>query len=358
MPKRKKSPLLIGLTARLLMLIAAGGLWLSYLSVFVNPAKAWFMTLFGLFYVPLLALNLFLLVWAAVRRSRAILIPLVALLPSLFVVGRYVQFSGPEEPVEGGIKVISYNVGRFASPARRLHLDDEKTCADSIARFLRGTGADIICLQKFHIQNPKQLKSWLASHFKDYDAEYYVFTDKRGCYGNVTLSRFPIRDKGKLEFGKSTNLALYSEYEVSGRRLRVYNCHFQSYSLSLSKLAHRLQGDTKNAIKDTETKMKTSIERRPGQVEAVLRDIEQAPVTSLIVGDFNDTPLSYTYWRLTRAHRDSFIGGGRGFGATFTRLRPLLRIDYILYPSEYQVLSHEVMHVRYSDHYPVQAILQ
>ena len=48
--KKKKGigHMLFGLTARTFMLMNAGVLVLSYLSMFVNPAKAWFMTIFGL----------------------------------------------------------------------------------------------------------------------------------------------------------------------------------------------------------------------------------------------------------------------------------------------------------------------
>lgn len=71
------------------MAISAGLLLLSYLSSYVNPAKAWFMTLFGLLYAPILTVNLVLLVWALFRRSRAFIIPLVAILPSVFIIGKY-----------------------------------------------------------------------------------------------------------------------------------------------------------------------------------------------------------------------------------------------------------------------------
>ena len=82
-----------GITARVLMLLAAFLLFLSYASVVVNPSKAWFMTLLGLLFVPIALLNLILLVWAIRRKSSAFLIPLLALLPSIILIGRYFQFS-------------------------------------------------------------------------------------------------------------------------------------------------------------------------------------------------------------------------------------------------------------------------
>ena len=60
-----------GLTSRVLMLIVAGLLVLSYASIIVNPAKVWFISLIGIFFIPLSILNLFLLLWALKRRSKS-----------------------------------------------------------------------------------------------------------------------------------------------------------------------------------------------------------------------------------------------------------------------------------------------
>ena len=48
----------IGLTNRVLMLIAAALLALSYLSMFFNPAKVWLLSLAGLLFVPFSLVNL------------------------------------------------------------------------------------------------------------------------------------------------------------------------------------------------------------------------------------------------------------------------------------------------------------
>lgn len=66
---------LIGLTNRALMLIAAGLLVFSYLSILVNPAKMWLVSVAGILFVPLSLINLILLVWAILRRSKAFVRP-------------------------------------------------------------------------------------------------------------------------------------------------------------------------------------------------------------------------------------------------------------------------------------------
>ena len=49
-----------GLTNRVLLLLAALLLVLSYLSMVINPAKLWLMSIAGLMFVPFLLLNVFL----------------------------------------------------------------------------------------------------------------------------------------------------------------------------------------------------------------------------------------------------------------------------------------------------------
>ena len=356
MAAERKRNLFFGFTSRALMTAAAVLLFLSYLSVFVNPAKAWFMTLFGLLYIPLLLLNAVLLLWAVFRRSRAFVIPLLALLPSLFVLNRYVRFpsGAADRSAADSVRIVSYNVGRFALSDGRL---SEEACLDSVMRFLQAQDADLICLQEFYMKDGASVGAYLQRRFRGYNVEYFVHPTGAGCFGNVTLSRFPLRSKGKLDFEESSNLAIYGDYDIRGTRLRVYNCHFQSYSISLPRLAHALRGDYREAFRDTERRMRTSIVRRPRQVDQVLRDIDNCPTEAVVVGDFNDTPLSYTYWRLSRGRKDSFVEAGRGFGATYSYFRPFLRIDHILYPRTFSAVSHEVVRKPFSDHYPVVSTL-
>lgn len=343
---------LAGFTSRVLMSAAAGLLVLSYLSVVVNPAKAWILVVFGLLFVPLAILNLVLLIWAIKRRSKAFLIPLLALLPSLFFVGRYVQMSdgSGEDVAENRMRIVSYNVGRFALG----DMDSRKECRDSIVAFLKGKDADIICLQEFRADDPASVKSYLSKIFKGYNSAYYLYTQKRGCYGNVTLTRFPIKDKGKLIFDNSTNLAIYTDIVAGGSTLRIYNCHFESYNISLSRLVKSMGRDSE-LLKETEVKMKNSISRRPKQVDQVFRHIAESPVESIVCGDFNDSPMSYTYYKMSQGREDSFIRAGKGFGATYSGLWPLLRIDYVLYPERLRAVGHCSPKVRFSDHYPVVA---
>ncbi|MBO4635162.1 MAG: endonuclease/exonuclease/phosphatase family protein [Bacteroidales bacterium] len=343
--EEKKRSWLSSLSFGSISMVLSVLLLLAYVSVVADPAKAWFFTLFGLLYPLVLPVTLVLFVWSLFRRSRARLLLAIALLPSLFFAGRYIQFSGPKDPPEATLKVVSYNVGLFAHGPKDMERMD---LADSIAAYVRSLDADIICLQEVWIPSGFSMEGWLRNRFPGYWVNYYGLNWGSGRAGNVTLSRRPVVDKGKHDFEHSTNLALWADVRLGRQNLRIYNCHLESYNISLSNLVKQ-----RSSVEETERKMRRSIAERPKQVAEVLRGLEASPVPSLVAGDFNDNPVSYTYFRLLRGRRDSFVRAGKGFGATYRILWPLLRIDYLLYPPALSAVSYTVDRVKWSDHYPV-----
>jgi len=340
-----------GLTNRFMMMLAAFLLALSYLSMVINPARFWLMSIAGLLFVPFSALNLFLLIWAFARRSRAFVIPLLALLPAVFFLGRYVHFTGEEQVEtvpENSLKIMSWNVGRFAAGPMSM-----EACADSVFAYIAHENPDIICLQEFCIKDGSRIRQYLRQRMAGYSSEYYVFTDSNNSFGNLTLSRLPVRNRGVAKFDGSTNLAIFTDYQHDGKVFRVYNCHFESYNISFSGIVRSIIDKNNDVFAETGVKMKRSITRRPKQVNQVFTDIENCPVETFVCGDFNDNPMSYTYHRLMRDRNDTFVEAGDGFGATYALLWPLLRIDYVLAPDSCTVHTHRSPHVKLSDHYPV-----
>ena len=335
----------LGITSRVLMLIVAGLLAFSYISMLVNPSKIWWFTLFGLMFIPFTILNFVLLLWAIKRLSKAFVIPLLAIATSALFLGRYVQVAQDERIPSGDpvLKVLSYNVGRLS------RCDQE-----SLFKFIRTQDPDVVCLQEFYVSDLDKVKDVLGKHMGEYKSDYYLFPMADGsAFGNVTLSRVPVKGKGKIKFEESANLAIYTDYAYKGRTFRVYNCHFESYSISLPGVLRGLFKADKAMMAATGSKVKRSITRRPQQVNKVFEDIERCPVEAFVCGDFNDDPMSYTYFRMTRGRKDSFREAGNGFGATYARLWPVLRIDYVLIPERFDAIDHQTPRVKFSDHYPV-----
>ncbi|MBR4973949.1 MAG: endonuclease/exonuclease/phosphatase family protein, partial [Bacteroidales bacterium] len=143
-----------------------------------------------------------------------------------------------------------------------------------------------------------------------------------------------------------------------GELTRIYNLHLESNSISLTSLIKKIKGtyeEFSNEIAHVHEKVKNSNTKRGEQVRDVIEHIENCPYKSIICGDFNDTPMSYSFRKLYQGRKDTFKEAGSGFAATYTTFWPLLRIDYILTPESYNILNHQTRRVKFSDHYPVLA---
>ena len=354
---KKRHGLLLGIVSTALMLLCGGALWLSCFSMFIDPAKAWGLTLFGLLFLLLAFLNVLMLIWAIALRSRSVIIPILALIPALLISGRYIQFKGAEELTSKGendVKVLTWNVGKFSAAKKSAGVENWRVCADSVFSALRSMSPDIICLQEFYLDKASRINDFLEGKFPGWEQASYTYTNTSGCYGCVILSRFPILGKGKFDFEHSSNLAIYADIQTPAQRLRVYNCHFESYSISPERLMASLDS---SLVRETETKLKHSILMRPSQARIIEKDIDTSPYDLLVTVDFNDKPVSFTYRMLARGRKDAFVEAGRGLGQTYAKMGPFLRIDYVLFPKDWEALDYACPKLKFSDHYPVATTL-
>ena len=90
----------------------------------------------------------------------------------------------------------------------------------------------------------------------------------------------------------------------------------------------------------------------------VKAQIAQSPYPAIITGDFNDVPNSNTYFTIKGKLQDCFLEKGFFIGRTFRFISPTLRIDYILANKSFKVNQFRVIHVPFSDHYPIEADLE
>lgn len=330
---------------------AAAALLVSYLALFFNPTDFPVVMFFGLYFIPILLLNLLLFLLALLRGRRALFVPLVAMLPTLLLADRFVKF-GKEEATasENGIKVLTYNLGRYTGGGRKVTQNES---VSGIRAYLAEQDADIVCLQEFAVADTAALSPYLPDY--PYRARH-LFKGNR-YFGNLTLSKYPIRHVESLTFPDSRNLCLVTDIDLGGRTLRVYNCHLESYSISFTSLVKRLfrKDHFTDEVMQVHGRVREATRRRSEQVQKLLESESKSPWPNLVCGDFNDSPLSYTYHSLTQTKKDSFVEAGTGFSSSYSVLWPMLRIDYILLPQDYSALRHTTDRVPWSDHYPVTA---
>jgi endonuclease/exonuclease/phosphatase family metal-dependent hydrolase len=125
----------------------------------------------------------------------------------------------------------------------------------------------------------------------------------------------------------------------------------------LDELTDSGESETLGEIKSISASLRKGFITRSIQAKLVKKNIDSSPYPVLVTGDFNDTPVSYSYRRIRRGLNDSFVTSGYGAGFTYKGNYPANRIDYILYDNELESRSFNILKVKYSDHYPVVAWL-
>jgi endonuclease/exonuclease/phosphatase family metal-dependent hydrolase len=343
-------------TLVIICILLAAGLLLTYLSVYINPEKFWFLALIGLSYPFLLIINLLFLVYWIIRWKRLFLIPLLAILIGASHLLNFVHLplGKKTEGLTPDVKVLSYNINLF----RLYSWSKSKPTFTKISRFVKGNSIDIACFQEFYIVDGKINENEIRADLDMNSHIEYIIKSGTTGYGIATFSRFPIVKRGEIQFKNTSNACIYTDIKVESDTIRVYNCHLQSLRLKERNLSFLLnqnrkdEGNTVAEIKDISFKFRDALKKRAEQVNMITEEVKKCSYPVIICGDFNDSPISYTYHKMTRNMLDAFKEVGKGFASTYVRFFPY-RIDYILYSKSLMAIDFSSPRVGYSDHYPV-----
>jgi endonuclease/exonuclease/phosphatase family metal-dependent hydrolase len=290
------------------------------------------------------------------------MISLIVLVAGWENISRFVQIKlfYKESSINNNIKIISFNVRTF----NQYNWLEGFDVRDSILNYISKEHPDIVFFQDYYTNETKIILSrgYIKEKLQLLSYSHLNFTshDKPNAnYGVATYSRFPIINKGCINFDRSLNSCIYSDIVIHNDTIRFYNVHFESIRLRKTKYSFTdsvlisLNPKQIDEVKDISGRLKNAFIKRAQQVDQVSRHISKSPYKVVVCGDFNDTPVSYTYQRVRGNLQDAFIVSGEGIGNTYRGSFPSFRIDYIFHSKELKSFNYQTMHVKLSDHYPV-----
>ncbi|MEG2366194.1 MAG: endonuclease/exonuclease/phosphatase family protein [Alistipes sp.] len=292
----------------------------------------------------LFALNAMLLLWWLLRRRWIVaLIPLVALFVGASQIAPHVQPPHFQTPSPSDLRVATLNVHSFMQqPSRGLSVD-------RIAAMLRSERIDIACFQET-VDDPEHPFNYLADRFADY-MPYRVREEAMSCF-----SRYPILSHHYVQFPHSNQSFMSVDLRVGERTVRVLSVHFQSSGISISRRRIRHNYQREMPLDTLCRLLADNSALRATQVAMVQQVIDTTQLPLLVMGDFNDTPASYTYHAISRGLTNAFNSAGRGWSGSY---RNLLTIDYIFHDTHFEATECYVWRdERLSDHSPILAGLR
>ncbi len=361
---------------RTIFLVINIGIIILYLLVclvpFINTGDFWFVAFPGLAF-PLIffALVCFIIFWA-ILKSRWAWVSLIVLLLgcqqvfAVFALHLPRNFSAVKQP--NMLRIFHWNVEGWDD-----YFGNNTNNADSyypkMIQLIKPQNADILCFEEYTDEKNMDDPGSVTSAIKDLGYPYHLFAKTEAAAhtvsGVIIFSKYPIINSDTINFGQNTKAEhlIYIDIKRGKKTLRIFTTHLQSVRFdhtqyaSLNKLKHAKDPgyrDSRTII----SKLKTGYEYRYAQAGIVKKQIEESPYPAIITGDFNDVPNSNTYFTIKGRLQDSFLKKGSLIGRTFRFISPTLRIDYILADKKFKVNQFRVIHVPYSDHYPIEADLQ
>ena len=300
-------------------------LLISYLAPKIHPDFFWHISLLGILFPFLLILNTLFAVYWVISWRKYFWANIVIIVLGLPYIDNTIanqkntldqkEFSqlqkNKKHQFDQLINLMSFNVRLFN---QNENIDDDKI-ENKIVEMIKEKKPNVLCLQEFNLTESTKELFDAFNYKKNNDNKLQIFTNYRVI---------------KSGYIKSKNICIYKDI-VLNDTIRVYNIHLQS-----------------NWVKT----MKSSYQNRVSEALKIKKHINKSPYPVIVCGDFNDTPLSYTYSTLKKGLADSFQESGIGIGNSYVSI-PTLRIDYILHSQKYESYNYKKLKYKFSDHYPI-----
>lgn len=278
------------------------------------------------------------------------------------------QFSLHKAP--GTLRIMQWNVHNW----NQIQYDKEEYFNENsqpkMIALVKKYNADVLCFEEFFesINRPKLRSNIADLKALGYPYHYFLHGDLTEDYyyaGIAIFSKYPIVQAGRVAVAenRSADPLAYADVEMNGKRIRVIALHLQSVRFesadyqSLSKMKQTKDPNIR-AGKTILSKLKAGFQRRYDQAVKVNSEIEASPYPILLCGDFNDVPNSGAYFTIRNHLQDAFLKKGLFIGRTFRFISPTLRIDYIFADKNFKIKQFQLIHAKYSDHFPLVADIE
>lgn len=335
----------------------------SFLSWTVSPATTLIFAYLGLAFPFILTINLLILVfWCILSKWKIVLFNIVILAVCYNPITSYFPINVfSSTPPQGSIKVLSYNVRCF-----NWELDKKWRSDMPMVQYLKSVDADIICMQEYVVSTSDKHASSrnLQKVLEVYP--YYSVTPLRPSngryeYGLACFSKYPIKETRSIPIETSDNGVTLYKIDVNGKIITVINNHLESNRLTsadkkLYKDFFKVRDSNKldEVTQSLDNKLGSAFRKRAPQVNMVARYVKEQTTDAVIVcGDFNDSPISYSYNTIKDDLSDAYAETGFGSGITYHESHFWFRIDFIMHSKNLKAYKCTVDKVNFSDHYPV-----
>jgi endonuclease/exonuclease/phosphatase family metal-dependent hydrolase len=334
-------------------------LLVSFSAGYVPPSSSKLFSLMGLAFPIIWTLAFASLILLLITRLKWYFIgSILVLLLTLPVMLRHFNISFLKNATPSAYSLFNLNTFGLRYPDS---VSNQLTNQELINHYINNGRYTIACFQEYPMKGAKHGKFYenvdngLNLNYIEMSA--YNWDQKYTDYILLTASRYPIV-KSEIFKYDSLAFAMYTDINFPEGIIRVYNVHLQSIKLLKEKELLTSDGYNKpkrffDHIKSAIRKLNVAFLIRENQSLILSESLKDCPYPIIIAGDLNDTPVSYTYRKISRGLKDASKKGYMGFKRTYKLSNIPLQIDYILHSSAIKSHEYKVIDPLISDHYAI-----
>lgn len=314
---------------------------LAILAWWIPPSEFILIQWFGLLMPFINTISFVLLILIGLKRQLNYILLItnfIGILCYCPLVFQWSPLSESPDPNSQLIRFASYNV-------HNMQAEYGLSSLDRVADFVNEEQIEILCMQEVPAEYDSTL---LLNAFKSMPyiliSEDEVESESR----LVILSKYPLKSPRTLSDMYRPHYAFFVDLDYKGEIVKIINCHLQTTNWNQSYKTRK----TINV--DVISRLSDNFLKREIQTNAIKNILNNISDPLILAGDFNDSPLSYTYGALVQGLEDSFLQAGNGYGSTYRYLGGVYRIDYVFFNKNYfKAANYRTVNVNYSDHLPV-----
>ncbi len=327
----------------------------------INPASHPMLSSLGMLFPFFLIANLLFIFFWLTFKWKKLWIPILGYILAYPPLTIYLPLHNTQSVPEGTIKIMSYNVCQYGGNWKY------EQGFDTIYNYLKREAPDIVCMQE-------DVDTWRRFVFHRYEKIYpyndtIIFQQTSTSINGVGIhSKYPIIRRERIQYPSRANGSMAYYLLVEGDTILVINNHLETTHLTQedrSRYEEMIKGKMKRDTVKEESLLLLEKLGQASAIRAVAADAvhqyieEHRQYPTIVCGDFNDNPISYSRRTIAKGLKDCFVETGKGLGLSYNRKGYFFRIDHILCSDHFEPYNCIVdSKMDASDHYPISCRLK
>jgi endonuclease/exonuclease/phosphatase family metal-dependent hydrolase len=287
----------------------------------INPASHPMLSSLGMLFPFFLIANLLFIFFWLTFKWKKLWIPILGYILAYPPLTIYLPLHNTQSVPEGTIKIMSYNVCQYGGNWKY------EQGFDTIYNYLKREAPDIVCMQE-------DVDTWRRFVFHRYEKIYpyndtIIFQQTSTSINGVGIhSKYPIIRRERIQYPSRANGSMAYYLLVEGDTILVINNHLETTHLTQedrSRYEEMIKGKMKRDTVKEESLLLLEKLGQASAIRAVAADAvhqyieEHRQYPTIVCGDFNDNPISYSRRTIAKGLKDCFVETGKGLGLSYNR---------------------------------------